>query len=84
MLIDIETERLVLKLPGGVSEVVDVAPGSWKYSCEGPANALVDLALGTGVNESSGEIGARGVETLAALVGSARAGGQEFLVDRRG
>ncbi len=84
VLIDIETERLVLKLPGGVSEVVDVPPGSWKYSCEGPANVLVDLALGFGVNESRAEIGARAVETLAALVGSARAGGQEFLVDSFG
>ena len=84
VLIDIETERLVLKLPGGVTEVVDVPTGSWNYSCEGPANVLVDLALGTGVNESRGDIGARAVETLAALVGSARAGGQEFLVDSLG
>jgi predicted dehydrogenase len=81
VLIDIETERLVLKLPGGVTEVVEVPPGSWQYSCEGPANALVDLALGTGSNESRGDIGARSVETLAALVGSAQAGGQEFLID---
>ena len=82
VLIDIETERLMLKLSDGVSEVVEVPPGAWKYSCEGPANALVDLALGRGVNESGGEIGARAVETLAALLASARAGGQEFLVDK--
>lgn len=84
VLIDIETERLVLKLPGGVSEVVEVVPGSWQYSCEGPANALVDLALGAGSNESSGEIGARAVEALAALVGSAREGGREVPVDSHG
>jgi len=81
VLIDIETERLILKLPGGAAQVVDVAPGSWKYSCEGPANALVDLALGAGVNESDAAIGARAVETLAALVRSAQAGGQEVLIE---
>lgn len=84
VLIDIETERLILKLPDGVTEVVDVAPGSWQYSCEGPANALVNVALGAGANESRAEIGARAVETLAALVGSAQAGGQEFLIDKFG
>ncbi len=84
LLLDIETERLILKLPGGASEIVHVAPGSWKYSCEGPANALVDLALGSGVNESSGEVGARAVETLAALVQSARADGEERLIEGQG
>lgn len=84
VLIDIETERLILKLPDGVTEVVDVPPGSWQYSCEGPANALVNIALGAGANESRAEIGARAVETLAALVGSAQAGGQEFLIDNFG
>ncbi len=83
MLLDIETEKMILKLPGGASEIVHVDPGSWKYSCEGPANALVDLALGSGVNHSSGEVGARAVETLAALVGSARAGGEERLIDNQ-
>jgi hypothetical protein len=64
--------------------VIEVPPGAWQYSCEGPANALVDLALGTGSNHSRGDIGARSVETLAALVGSAQAGGQEFLIEHFG
>ena len=73
--LDLDRERLILKLPGGRSETVDVEPGQWKYSCEGPANALVDLALGKGRNESDGCAGARTVETVHALVASARAGG---------
>lgn len=76
LLIDIETERMILKLPGGVTEDHSVPPGTWAYSCEGPANALIDVALGKGGNESTAEIGARAVETLHALITSARASGR--------
>jgi predicted dehydrogenase len=72
--LDIERETLTLKLADGVRETADAAPGAWKYSCEGPPNALVDLALGHGHNESDGALGARTVETLHALVSSARTG----------
>lgn len=75
LLIDIETERMILKLPDGSREDHSVPPGTWFYSCEGPANALVDVALGNGGNESPGDVGARAVETLHALVASAKAGG---------
>ncbi|WP_424988615.1 Gfo/Idh/MocA family protein [Microbulbifer sp. S227A] len=75
ILIDIETERMILKLPDGSSEDHSVPAGTWAYSCEGPANALVDVALGKDSNESPGHVGARAVETLHALVTSARAGG---------
>ncbi|PUB09541.1 Gfo/Idh/MocA family protein [Yoonia sediminilitoris] len=75
LLIDIETERMILKLPDGSREDHSVAPGTWFYSCEGPANALVDVAMGKGGNESPGDVGARAVETLHALVTSAKAGG---------
>lgn len=78
VLLDIETERLILKLPDGQCEKVSVPKGAWKYSCEGPANALVDLALGKGGNESDGAIGARAVETLYALLQSAQGGGSEM------
>ena len=80
LLLDIEHERLVLKLPGGVSEVVEAPKGAWAYSCEGPANRLVDLALGRGTNESPGDVGARAVETLHALLASRRAGGTDINV----
>ena len=75
LLLDIEHERLVLKLPGGETEVIEAPKGTWAYSCEGPANRLVDLALGSGTNESPGDVGARAVETLHALLASRRAGG---------
>lgn len=76
LLIDIETERMILKLPDGSREDHSVSPGTWFYSCEGPANALVDVAMGKGGNESPGDVGARAVETLHALVTSAKAGGR--------
>lgn len=72
--LDIEQETVTLKLAGGLRETANPPPGAWKYSCEGPPNALVDLALGQGRNESDGALGARTVETLHALVLSARTG----------
>ncbi|WP_424927138.1 Gfo/Idh/MocA family protein [Amaricoccus tamworthensis] len=81
VLLDIETERLVLKLPDGETRVADVPEGAWKYSCEAPAARLVDLALGHGCNESPGEVGARAVETLHAIVASGKANGQEQLIN---
>lgn len=76
VLLDIETERLVLKLPDGKTEVANVLAGAWKYSCEGPADMLVNLALGRGQNNSSGDIGAKAVETLHALLASSANGGE--------
>lgn len=78
LLLDIETERLVLKTPDGQSEVATVAPGAWAYSCEGPANRLVDIALGQGRNESPGHVGARAVEALHALLQSSANGGAPY------
>lgn len=75
VLLDIETERMVLKTEGGETEVAQVSPGDWTYSCEGPPNRLVDVALGRERNESAGDIGARAVETLHAVLKSASQGG---------
>lgn len=83
LLIDIETERMILKLPNGVTEDHSVSPGTWTYSCEGPANALVDVALGHDHSESPGDVGARAVETLHALVSSSRAGGVDTPIPQR-
>ena len=80
VLLDIETERLVLKLPDGKTETAHPTPGAWKYSCEGPANMLVDIALGHGVNQSPGHVGARAVETLHALIASGRENGTAFKI----
>ncbi len=81
--LDIERERLIAKLDDGRTDQVEVQPGQWRYSCEGPAGALIDLALGRGRNESDGNIGARTVETLHALVHSARQGGAPAHIDQK-
>lgn len=75
VLLDIETERMTLKLPGGTAETAEVPPRAWAYSCEGPGNMLVDIALGRGQNNSPGHVGARAVETLHALIESGRRNG---------
>ncbi|ERP96391.1 hypothetical protein Q669_28895 [Labrenzia sp. C1B10] len=80
VLLDIETERLVLKLPDGKTQIAQVPSGAWKYSCEGPADRLVDIALGQGRNESPGHVGARAVETLHAIVRSGKSGNSEQII----
>ena len=82
VLLDIETERLALKLPSGETRVAEVPQGAWTYSCEGPANRLVDIALGQGRNESPGEVGARAVETLHAIVASGQSKGAEQTINQ--
>lgn len=80
VLLDIETQRLVLKLPDGETRVAEVPADAWKYSCEGPADRLVDIALGQGSNESPGHVGARAVEALHAIVASGKSGGAEQII----
>ena len=75
VLLDIETQRLVLKLPDGETRVAEVPKGAWKYSCEGPPDMLVDIALGQGRNESPGE-------TLHAIVASGQAQGAEQIINQ--
>ncbi|MCT8158663.1 Gfo/Idh/MocA family protein [Pseudoruegeria sp. SHC-113] len=74
VVLDIETQRLTLKLPGGVVETAEVPDGAWTYSCEGPANRLVDIALGHGRNESPAHVGARAVEVMHGILASAKQG----------
>ena len=59
----------------GSVERLDLKQGDWAYKCDGPVNALIDLALGNGKNLSSGTIGAETTATIAALLASSRAGG---------
>jgi predicted dehydrogenase len=51
---------------------VDLGPAGGVYDCDGPPNALVDLALGAdgAVNRAPGELGARTVEILDAVYAS--------------
>ena len=52
---------------------LDLGPPGGIYDCDGPPNALVDLALDRPVqNCSPGELGARTVEVLYAVYRSAR------------
>lgn len=62
------------------AERLELRPGDWDVVSTGPVHALVDLALGQGRNLSPGEIGAQTVATIAALIGSARAGGAPVAV----
>lgn len=78
--LDLDRERLLLRRHDGEDTVVPVEPGQWTYSCEGPTNALVELAQGRGRNLSPGETGARTVEAIHAVVAAA-AGGGEAAVD---
>lgn len=59
----------------GEVERLSLGKGDWIYRCDGPVDALVDLALGRGTNLSPGVIGAQTSATIAALLQSARAGG---------
>jgi predicted dehydrogenase len=75
LLCDLQREMVWIYRAGGEDIKVDVQPGDALYNCDGPPNALVDLAQGRPVeNCSPGELGARTVELLDAIYRSARAG----------
>ncbi|MGA2009296.1 MAG: Gfo/Idh/MocA family oxidoreductase [Solirubrobacteraceae bacterium] len=72
---DLQREMVWLYRADGRDTRLDVHPGDALYNCDGPPNALVDLALGRPVeNCSPGELGARTVEILDAVYRSARSG----------
>ncbi len=74
-LCDLQREIVWIYRAGGEDIRLDVNPGDALYNCDGPPNALVDLARGRPVeNCSPGELGARTVELLDAIYRSARAG----------
>ncbi|HEX5191775.1 MAG TPA: Gfo/Idh/MocA family oxidoreductase [Solirubrobacteraceae bacterium] len=72
-LCDLQREIVWLYRSDGTDITLDVQPGAALYNCDGPPNALVDLAFGRPVqNCSPGELGARTVELLDAMYRSAR------------
>jgi predicted dehydrogenase len=72
---DLQRELVWLYRPCGEDIKLDVKAGDALYNCDGPPNALVDLALGHPVeNCSPGELGARTVEVLDAIYRSAHRG----------
>lgn len=74
-IVDIGRDHLWLGRSDGFEAAPAVEPGGFFYDCDGPPNALVDLALGKDVeNCSPGELGARTVEILDAAYRSAASG----------
>lgn len=75
LLVDVEREVAWLYRPDGVDVRVPVEAGDGAYDGQGPANALVEVALGKlGRNQAPGELGARTVEALDLVYRSARSG----------
>ena len=79
LLIDVEREAAWLWRDGGAVDLrLELEEDAGAYDCDGPPNALIDLALGKAVvNESPGELAARTVELLGAAYRSARSGALE-------
>jgi predicted dehydrogenase len=71
--LDFATGTFTIGTGDGVQNI-DLGPKAGAYDCDGPPNALVDLALGAGANKSPGWLGARTVEILAAVYASAASG----------
>ena len=70
--IAVDTERAALYRHDGKDIELPVAPGQWRYHCEGPVRALVAVARGAPAAEwirSPGAIGAMVVSVLHALTG---------------
>ena len=68
--LDVATGSLWIGTPKKETQL-ELGAEAGRYDCDGPPNALVDLALGRGVNRSPGWLGARTVEILAAVYESA-------------
>jgi predicted dehydrogenase len=84
--IDVERELAWLWTENGRTDIrLDLPNDAGAYDCDGPPNAIVDLALGLpAANESPGELGARTVELLDAAYRSARSGQLEQVSSRAG
>jgi predicted dehydrogenase len=79
---DLQRELVWLYRAGGEDVRLPVRDGDGNYDCDGPPNALIDLALGRDVqNWAPGELGARTVEILDAAYRSAASGKPELVRD---
>ncbi len=75
LILDLERELLWVHRDDGTDIRVPMSNEAGRYRCDGPPNALIDLALGTqDTSASPGELGARTVEVLSAAYQSARTG----------
>lgn len=78
LLVDVERECVWLYRTDGTDERLPLAPGAGSYAATGPANALVDVALGRSEeNRAPGELGVLTVEALDAAYRSANSGKPE-------
>lgn len=78
LIVDVHRELVWLFRVGEGERTIDCEPGSGAYEMGGPANALVDVALGRATNDCApGDLGARTVEALDAAYRSARSGAVE-------
>lgn len=75
MSVEFDRDACEIRRHDGPTRRLELAPGDWVYTCDGPVNALADLAQGGGANLSPGRIGAETTATIAAMLASARAGG---------
>lgn len=82
LVLDLERDLVWLHRGGEGSIRVPIDPPGGLYSCEGPPDALVDLALGRDrINRSPGELGARTVEIIEAAYRSAATGDVAVIAD---
>jgi predicted dehydrogenase len=82
LLLDVERERLELRLHTGGNRLAEIPAGAGSYSCEQPPNTFIDLILGKGYNCSPGEVAAKSVELVDAMHESAET--HKPVVIRRG
>lgn len=79
--ISFDGDHCVLRRNDGAHRKLAIAPGQWLYRCDGPVNALVEIACGRGENCSPGEVGAATVSIIEAMLRSAKADGRSERIE---
>jgi predicted dehydrogenase len=74
--LDIDRARLDVLRHDGNHIHVELPVDAGNYNCDGPPNRFVELIQGGATNQSPGEVGARSVELIDAMLRSAAAGGK--------
>lgn len=74
-MVDVLREEAWVYRPDSGEHRLDLAPGDGAYQAEGPAHALIEIALGRGDNPAPGTLGALTAEALELVYRSAADGG---------
>jgi predicted dehydrogenase len=82
VLLDVERERLEVRRHDKKHQHFDIPAGEGAYLCDEPPNRFVDVILGKGINDSPGEVGAKTVELIEAMIRSAKNSGYPTKVYR--